>query len=491
MKKTVIYIRQSLDTDKQPHSLDMQKTSCLNYAKEKGWLIDEVYNEGQSSARKTEIVERPTINRLLKDVQNGMIHRVLVFKRDRLARNVPQYLQILKQLRENEVEVHFTAANEPPRFTGSTGDFMEAILAGISQQEGDNIVRRIQYSMIPLAKAGKWVAGTQPYGYERIKLGKELMKKKEEQNLQFDDAKVKVVSTLFKAYLKEDPNWLEEQDFRVVHQKLRKEPLLGELTIQQMWKMLNQPLYKGLMLQTLGGERIEAETPQYRFIKEEEWNKVQETIVKMKTKPYFLKDDEEEEKNKVIAPLLIGLLVCGQCEKKMEANKKTYCWKSCKTKPRIDKVHNEVSLLVYKDLLKKTGNEKDWELLKDTIKKLLIGPAKKMADKKASKIEELKVSIKFAYQQQILQNAPNTQIRLKSLILQYVEATASWEQAAKQLIGMNTFIDGLEKEEVLALTKEDTLTNNQIEQLFSLLKQVIYHKKSYDFSFALVGDNAL
>lgn len=462
----------------------MQKTSCLNYAKENGWLIDEVYDEGQSSARKTEIVERPTISRLLRDVQNGMIHRVLVFKRDRLARNVPQYLEILKHLREYEVEVHFSAANEPPLFLGSTGDFLEAILAGISQQEGDNIVRRIQYSMIPLAKDGKWVAGTQPYGYERIK-------EKKLKNLKFDEAKVEVISTLYKAFLKEDPNWLKEQDFRVVHQKLRKEPLLSTLTIQQMWKILNQSLYKGLMIQTLDGVKLEAKTPHYKIVEEEEWDRVQEIIAKMKTKPYFLKESGEEEKTKFFSPLLKDVLFCGECKKKMEANKKTYCCKSCNTQPSMEKVHNEISQRVYKELLKKAGSENNWDVLKETIKKFIIDPTKKKADMKARKIEELKVRIKSAFQHQTLQDTPNTQIRLKNLIHQYVEVTDTWKQATKQVIGMNEFLDGLGKEEVLALANDQTLTNHQVEQLFSLVEKVIYHKKSYDISYALVEGNAL
>ncbi|MGM9986268.1 MAG: recombinase family protein [Bacillaceae bacterium] len=480
-------MRRSLDNDKQAHSLDMQKDSCLELAKKHGWLIDEIFDEGQSSARKTAIEDRPVITRLLKDADNGLIGRVLVYKRDRLARNVPQYLQILKQLRKNEVEVHFAAGNEPPLFSGSTGDFLEAVLAGISQQEGDNIVHRIKSSLVPLARKGKWVAGTQPYGYKRIKLSKEKMKEENQKNLEFDETKVKVIHALFSTFLMEDPNWLLEQDFRIIHQKLKKEPLLESIPIRKMWKMLNQPLYNGLMVQTIGDLKVEVETPHYRIISQKQWDQVQAIIKRMKIKPYFIKDDEEEEYPKKIAPLLKGLLYCGQCEAEMDANNKTYCCKteSCKSRPNMEKVHQEVSQKVYNNLLKKAGDDRDWELLKNTIMKFMIEPAEKKADKMKGKIANLKVRIKYVFQQNILHDNLDTQIQLKDLIQQYVEVTDSWGQATKQLIGMKEFFEGLPKKKVLALAKELKLSNQQREQLFSLVQKVIYYKKSCDVYYYL------
>jgi site-specific DNA recombinase len=150
--KNVIYMRQSLGLDKQKHSLDMQRTTCLEFATEVSTVIDEIYNEGICSAAKTSIEERPVLNKLLKDAEKGMIDKLFIFKRDRLARNIQQYLSIIKQLQKSKVEVFFTADQEPGIFKGPTGEFIEAILAGLAEQEARNIKKRLILSRKQLAR---------------------------------------------------------------------------------------------------------------------------------------------------------------------------------------------------------------------------------------------------------------------------------------------------------------------------------------------------
>ncbi|WP_338368168.1 recombinase family protein, partial [Enterococcus faecium] len=171
---------------------------ALEYARTKDWLIHEIYNEGKCSARKTSIDERPELTRLLSDIEKNKIQRVLVFKRDRLARNVQQYIEIYRLLKKYQVELHLTADNEPPSFEGAASEFIEAILAGMSEYEGNNIVNRLKYSKISLIRQGYWQAGSFPYAYRSIKDKNHDLRKEPNGKLEINPERANVVRSLYK-----------------------------------------------------------------------------------------------------------------------------------------------------------------------------------------------------------------------------------------------------------------------------------------------------
>lgn len=92
------------------------------------------------SATKLSMENRPALARMLKLIENGMISRLVVYERDRLARNVYEYIFMVKKFHKYEVEVVFTALNAPPF---SKDLFLETWYGVSAQFEGNRISNRL------------------------------------------------------------------------------------------------------------------------------------------------------------------------------------------------------------------------------------------------------------------------------------------------------------------------------------------------------------
>lgn len=84
--------------------------------------------------------ERPALMRMIKLIEQGRINRVVVYERDRLARNVYEYIYIVKIFYEHKVDVIFTASNAP---SFSNDLFLETWYGLSAQFEGSRISTRL------------------------------------------------------------------------------------------------------------------------------------------------------------------------------------------------------------------------------------------------------------------------------------------------------------------------------------------------------------
>jgi site-specific DNA recombinase len=119
--------------------LKLQRNSNSEYIKE--YAINNVkpFTDFDVSATKLSIEDRPALNRMLKLVKERIIKRVITYNRDRIARNVYEYVYIVKLFYEYEVEVIFTASKAPPF---SHDLFIETWYGLNAQYDGQNIGTR-------------------------------------------------------------------------------------------------------------------------------------------------------------------------------------------------------------------------------------------------------------------------------------------------------------------------------------------------------------
>jgi len=81
--KTAIYVRVSTEEQVQEgFSIRAQTDKLKAYALLKDWEIYGIYSDEGISGKN--IVDRPAINRLIDDINDGKVENVLVFKVDRL-----------------------------------------------------------------------------------------------------------------------------------------------------------------------------------------------------------------------------------------------------------------------------------------------------------------------------------------------------------------------------------------------------------------------
>jgi len=120
--------------------LKLQKETNAEYMRDIPEEEKLIFTDFDVSATKLPMDNRPALTRMLKLMESGMIARVIVYERDRLARNVYEYIYIVKKFYEHEVDVIFTASDAPPF---SKDLFLETWYGLSAQFEGKRISSRL------------------------------------------------------------------------------------------------------------------------------------------------------------------------------------------------------------------------------------------------------------------------------------------------------------------------------------------------------------
>lgn len=173
--KTVAYYRSSIDS--QENSIGMQQNSVLTRSINMALIINEEYIDEAVSTRKVSLKKRPALQKLLQDINNNDVGTLFLFKRDRLARNVMEYYEIYQILRNKKINVILTAPNEPPVYYTSIGEYLELIMAGMAQREGEQIIEHTEelcyvkeiFNLYVNGHGFQYIANTLPNGSRRGK----------------------------------------------------------------------------------------------------------------------------------------------------------------------------------------------------------------------------------------------------------------------------------------------------------------------------------
>src|SRR5262245_19566511 len=83
---TAIYCRLSQDRTGESLGIERQEQLCRKLADEKGWTVTEVYIDRDISAYSGR--RRPSYDRMVDDLKNGIRDAVVVVDQDRLTRHV-------------------------------------------------------------------------------------------------------------------------------------------------------------------------------------------------------------------------------------------------------------------------------------------------------------------------------------------------------------------------------------------------------------------
>ena len=103
MKKIrcAIYTRKSAEEglEQEFNSLDAQREACAAYVashKAEGWvLLPTVYEDAGLSGG---TLERPGLQRLLADIDAGLVDQIVVYKVDRLTRSLSDFAKLVERL---------------------------------------------------------------------------------------------------------------------------------------------------------------------------------------------------------------------------------------------------------------------------------------------------------------------------------------------------------------------------------------------------------
>lgn len=158
-----IYSRKSRMTGKG-ESIENQIEMCrqyigMNYG-EKALKNIRVYeDEGFSGGN----LERPQFKRMMNDAKAGKFDAVVVYRLDRISRNIGDFAGLIDELKTKEIG--FVSIKEQFDTGSPLGRAMMYISSVFSQLERETIAERIRDNMYELAKTGRWLGGNTPTGY--------------------------------------------------------------------------------------------------------------------------------------------------------------------------------------------------------------------------------------------------------------------------------------------------------------------------------------
>lgn len=161
-KRACIYVRVSTEAQEaEGYSLEEQERLCRASIESKEWEYVRTYTDGGFSGK---TVDRPALQEMLKDVREGRLDAVMIYKLDRLSRSQKDTLTIIEDyLLPNKVDI--VSLKETLDTSTPWGRAMIGILASFNQLDRETIVMRTTMGRRAKAKAGGYTGGMPPIGY--------------------------------------------------------------------------------------------------------------------------------------------------------------------------------------------------------------------------------------------------------------------------------------------------------------------------------------
>lgn len=206
-----LYPRVSGHEQEDNYSIPDQIDRMQKYCESRDWMVYKIYTDSGYTGSN---MDRPGLQDMIKDVENGKLDMVLVYKLDRLSRSQKDTLYLIEDVFDKH-GVSFTSITE--NFDTSTpfGKATLGMLAVFAQLEREKIKERTMAGKDGRAKEGKWhgskwVPIGYDYEYDRLVINEyEAMQIREIADLFLQGTPVRTIATIVtnKGYLHKFGEW--------------------------------------------------------------------------------------------------------------------------------------------------------------------------------------------------------------------------------------------------------------------------------------------
>jgi site-specific DNA recombinase len=166
-RRCAIYTRKSSEEglEQDFNSLQAQREACEAFIKSQageGWrLVKPAYDDGGVSGG---TMERPALQRLIGDINQGLIDVAVVYKVDRLTRSLADFAKMVEVFDAHRVS--FVAVTQQFNTTTSMGRLTLNVLLSFAQFEREVTGERIRDKIAASKRKGMWMGGFVPLGYD-------------------------------------------------------------------------------------------------------------------------------------------------------------------------------------------------------------------------------------------------------------------------------------------------------------------------------------
>ncbi|MBM9595995.1 recombinase family protein [Roseitranquillus sediminis] len=230
--RCAIYTRQSSEEglEQEFNSLHAQREACEAFIasqRSEGWvLVRDQYDDGGISGG---TLERPGLQRLLDDIEDGLVDVVVVYKIDRLSRSLADFAKLVEVFDRNGVT--FVSVTQSFNTTTSMGRLTLNILLSFAQFEREVTAERIRDKVAASRRKGMWMGGNVPWGYDV-----------RDRKLVVNEAEAAVVRSIFERFVATGSATVLARELRQEGVRTRRGSLVDKKTL---YRLLSNRVYLG------------------------------------------------------------------------------------------------------------------------------------------------------------------------------------------------------------------------------------------------------
>lgn len=301
MLETGIYVRVSTEEQAQEgYSIRAQEQKLKDYSRIKEWGVYKVYIDDGISGKN--IQDRPAIQEMISDIENGKVNNVLVFKIDRLTRNTADLIYLVNLF--NAYDCAFNSLSESIDTQTASGRMFIKIIGIFAEFERENIIERTKIGFERKVREGYTLATRTPsYGYDR-KIGEKIQT--------INEFEASIVREVFDMFVNKNMSCLEIANNLNERKIPTKENAVWHTrTIKNMLTNCN---YVGMVRYATKDKNrhFEAEGAHEPIISKELYEETQNLIQKISVKSYTKRPKEDSYYS--------GILFCAKCGGKMTSH---------------------------------------------------------------------------------------------------------------------------------------------------------------------------
>ena len=416
-------------------SLDFQDSQLTAYCQLQGLTIINNYVDPGFSGKDD---NRRGLQQLLSGAKIGLFDRVIVYKLDRLARNLHLLLDIEQKLRSYEIAL--ISMKESIDTSTPTGKMIFQMFGMVSEWERETIVERMKNGRLQRYRNGCWAGGKAPYGYSYNKETKKLV---------INENEARIVKRMYSEYA-------DGKSLFGISQSLNRDGIHGRGKNSRGWwqtavrQVLLNPAYKGtevvnrhshisLITKMDLRNAIFIDVP--ALVSEQVWQIAQNRM----------QNNKHVKPNKQKAFLLQGMITCGVCGYGYGADHRYY-----RCRGRMKYVHPDEVARCNSPYLRKEWLENEvWK----RIEKIMNDPNKLFLLIKKS-IDNLRLT-----EADLSSRIRPIDQRLAEIAEQKAKLADDWIMRHMNSERFKELKDNLDKEESRMKTLRAEIDPNQIEEL--------------------------